>query len=269
MTQPQPEHNNELSERDRLPPTERGQDPERTEAMHGLAVEDARPLTSDERRAAENDTPLPERVYAPASERVPKEPVPGHRDFVEHTDESTPERQAVSTESEPPFTRVERPSSQPQQAWTPSPMSTPYSSPAATPTFSNLDEDRGDKWFGLPIGLGAAAALAGAAVGAWFYARWRHERDKPINRWRRQALQTASEVRDRMPPSEELQRPGGIGLLATALSIAVILWQKSRSGQKRPIETVTDVDWQHRLANLKERWSPRRVEMEKFSISRR
>jgi hypothetical protein len=210
---------------------------------------------------------LPERVYAPASERVPKAPVPGHRDFVERTDESTPERQAVGSPTEPTFTRVERPS---QQPWSPPPMST-----SASPTFSSMGEDRGNGWFGLPAGAGAAAALAGAAAGVWFYARWRRERDKPINRWRRQAWQTAYqarqaayEVRDRMPPGDELQRPGGIGLLATALSIAVILWQKSRSRSTPPMQAVAEADWQQRLSNLKERWSPRRVEMEKFSISR-
>jgi len=256
----QSEHKDELSERDRLPPTERGQDPERTETMHGLAVEESRPLTGDERRAAENDTPVPERVYAPASERVPKDPVPGHRDFVERTDESTPERQAATTPSEPTFTRVERPSSQPQQAWNPSPMS--------NPTFSSMGEDSGSTWFGLPARAGAVAALAGAAAGVWLYARWQRERDKPINRWRRQAWQTASEMRDRMPPRDELPRPGGIGLLATALSIGVILWQKSRAQAKTPVQAVSDADWQQRLATLKERWSPRRVEMEKFSLSR-
>jgi hypothetical protein len=264
----QSEHKNEVSERDLLPPTERGQDPERTEAMRGLAVEDSRPMTSDERRAAENDTPLTERVYAPASERVPKEPVPGHRDFVERTDESTPERQAVTSPPEPTFTRVERPSSGPQPAWNPSPTSTPYSSPTSNPTFNSMGEYGGGSWFGLPARVGAVAALAGAAAGVWFYARWRREHDKPINRWRRQAWQAAYEVRDRMPPRDELQRPGGIGLLATALSIGVILWQKSRTQPKTPVQAVTDADWQQRLANLKERWSPGRVELEKFSISR-
>jgi hypothetical protein len=38
------------------------------------------------------------------------------------------------------------------------------------------------------VGLGAAAllTLAGAVAGAWLYARWERERDKPINRIRRQ-----------------------------------------------------------------------------------
>jgi hypothetical protein len=37
------------------------------------------------------------------------------------------------------------------------------------------------------IGMGAAAALTlgGAAAGAWLYARWQRERNKPLNRLRR------------------------------------------------------------------------------------
>src|SRR5918911_292551 len=82
---------------DRLPPTERDEDPQRAEFTRELTTGEARPLTADERHAAEYDQPRAERVYAPASERVPKEPVPGHRDFIEHTDPATPERQSVAT----------------------------------------------------------------------------------------------------------------------------------------------------------------------------
>src|SRR5687767_11617364 len=107
---------------DRLPPNARGQDEARTEATHH--IDSSRPLTSAEREAAERDHPLRERVYAPASERVPKEPVPGHRDMIEHTDPATPERQAVAEEgsgpdAEPPFTRVTRPSTGQQSTVTP------------------------------------------------------------------------------------------------------------------------------------------------------
>src|SRR5579864_3706395 len=40
---------------------------------------------------------------------------------------------------------------------------------------------------GKTIGLGAAALLtvSGAAAGAWLYARWQRERNKPFNRLRR------------------------------------------------------------------------------------
>ena len=36
-----------------IPPTERNQDPAVTDAMHGLSTDVARPLTDDERKAAE------------------------------------------------------------------------------------------------------------------------------------------------------------------------------------------------------------------------
>jgi hypothetical protein len=54
-----------------------GEDPGREELMNDLATEPARPLTDEEEDAAEHDAPRPERVYAPASARVPKEPAPG------------------------------------------------------------------------------------------------------------------------------------------------------------------------------------------------
>src|SRR5689334_10806593 len=77
---------------DVIPPTERNEDPLRADVERGLAAEVAsRPLTEAERKAAEHDVPLGERVYAPASERVPKDPVPGHREMIAHTDPHTPE----------------------------------------------------------------------------------------------------------------------------------------------------------------------------------
>jgi hypothetical protein len=117
---------------DRLPPSERGQDEVRTEITHDTAAGSSRPLTRDERDAAEHDRPLPDRVYAPASERVPKT-VEGHREIIEHTDPTTPERQAVTEQgsdaddSEPTFTRVPRP------ATTPSATPPPGTTPSATP----------------------------------------------------------------------------------------------------------------------------------------
>src|SRR5437762_2370744 len=128
---------------DVIPPTERGQDPDRG-LMHDLTHESARPLTDEERKMADRDTPVGERVYAPASERVAKT-VPDYRDVVEHVDTHTPERQAVaqsSIETEPPFTRVARPSSTPgtmtstmpdtefTSSAMPGPTDTGYSSPS-------------------------------------------------------------------------------------------------------------------------------------------
>src|SRR5258708_495954 len=99
---------------DIIPPTERSQDPSLNQVMHDLSAEAVRPLTDAERKAADRDAPTGERVYAPASERVPVQPVPGHRNFTDHPDTHTPEREAAGAEStgstEPSFTRVARPS---------------------------------------------------------------------------------------------------------------------------------------------------------------
>ncbi|MBV9896416.1 MAG: hypothetical protein JO020_19805 [Chloroflexi bacterium] len=37
----------------------------------------------------------------------------------------------------------------------------------------------------IGIGVAAILTLAGAAIGAWLYSRWQHERNKPLNRVRR------------------------------------------------------------------------------------
>lgn len=78
------------------PPGERDQDEARSDMERGLASDPARPLSDEEREAARADAGVPPRVYAPASERVPKAPLPGHEDLAGHVDPTTPERQAVS-----------------------------------------------------------------------------------------------------------------------------------------------------------------------------
>lgn len=78
-----------------LPATERGKDSGRSDALRELEGGSARPLSDEEREAAERDHPPGERVYAPASERVPRDPIPGHAEIVSEIDESTPERRAV------------------------------------------------------------------------------------------------------------------------------------------------------------------------------
>src|SRR5678816_644664 len=83
-----PEHTQDV-----IPPTERNEDPLRSEVEHSLGEGTGRPPTDAERKAAEQGAPLTERVYAPASERVPVDPVPGHREMIEHTDPHTPERE--------------------------------------------------------------------------------------------------------------------------------------------------------------------------------
>jgi hypothetical protein len=54
-----------------------GEDVGREGLMNDLLSEPARGLTDEEEEAAERDPGRPERVYAPASARVPKEPAPG------------------------------------------------------------------------------------------------------------------------------------------------------------------------------------------------
>jgi hypothetical protein len=259
---------------DRLPPSERGQDEARTEVTHQTGS--SRPLTSEEREAAEQDAPLPERVYAPASERVPKEPVPGHRDMVEHTDTHTPERQAAADDpsatasvgAEPPVARVARPGSGP--ATTPTPVATPYASAATNPALESVWSDdrqpsvwqRGGSWAWLLVPVGVA-------FGVWLYVRRRREQNKPINRLRRQARLTAAEIRDRVPDRDELIQPA-MGLLAAAASTGVVAWRQAQRQRavKRASAAISEVEWQRRLNALKERWNPGRLELEKISISR-
>jgi hypothetical protein len=285
---------------DRLPPNERGQDEQRTETTHGLSIGGSRPLTSDERSAAERDVPLRERVYAPASERVPKEPVAGHREMVEHTDPATPERQGVSTEpgfsssapssastdmpGEPPFTRVPRPSGAQTDTVTPTP--TPYTSPTSNPGIQS-PWDYGETSAGLlprgMSGLGLLVVPACAAIGVWFWTRRRREQNKPINRLRRQARHTAAEIRDHVPNGTDIVQPA-FGVMAAVVSTGVMIWrqmQRQRPGRalkrashqaskraSHQAAKISDADWQKRLNALKERWHPGRLELEKISISR-
>ena len=74
-------------------------------------------------------------------------------------------------------------------------------------------------------------------------------------------------MRSRVPSGDELQSRG-VGLAATLASIGLVMWQKGRQQSRKQVEAVADADWQHSLMALKERWSPGRLEMEKFSISR-
>jgi hypothetical protein len=263
---------------DRLPPSERNQDQQRTEMTHGLAADGSRPLTAEEREAAAHDTGVAERVYAPASERVPVEPVAGHRDFIENTDDSTPERQAASTDptiaastttsSEPAFTRVERPSNSSATGYAPAPTSPLYASPNAHPTYNTEPSSVGLRRPGLPLGIGSAAMLTAGAVGVWLFLRWQRERNKPINRLRRQARHAAEEFSSRVPHSDEVVQPM-MSLLAAATSAALVLMQQAQKQRpERLIESLSDADLQKRLAQLKKRWDPRRLELEKVSISR-
>ncbi|HEV7664341.1 MAG TPA: hypothetical protein VGQ62_12445 [Chloroflexota bacterium] len=275
---------------DVVPPTERNLDPERDRVEHGLSFEGSRPLTDDEKKAADRDGPVAERVYAPASERVPVEPVPGHRDFVEHMDTHTPEREAAGqatpshSSSEPSFARVSRPTTPPTA--TPAGYGSAMSHPGSD-MYDNYASKRGSgKRRRLFMGIGFSwGTVICTAVGVWLFMRWRRERNKPINRIRRQAVQAvqaASELRERVPLPDDAARPA-MGLTTALLSMLVVLWQQSQARSRsvdkkmrhqagkassRVSDAASDLDWQKRLMHLKERWTPGRVELEKVSISR-
>ena len=264
---------------DVVPPTERNQDPEVTETTRGMTLDGSRPLTDAERKAADHDAAVGERVYAPASERVPREPVAGHRDFVEHPDTHTPERQAAvqpNPTGEPSFTRVRRPTGTGanSEAW------------SDAETSAAQSRTRTPMAVGWAIGLGMCGG-----VGLWLWLRWQRERNRPINRIRRQARQTAYELRERMPSGDEAARPA-VGLSTALLSVLALLWQQSRSrnassvaprdarsradrimrrtdkAARQAAQKISEADWQDRLARLKARWDPRRLELEKRSITR-
>ena len=55
---------------------DRGQDEVREALEESLGLGEARPLTREERQAAARDSAAHKTVYAPASERVPKPPLP-------------------------------------------------------------------------------------------------------------------------------------------------------------------------------------------------
>jgi len=249
---------------------------------------------AQKRTAADGEAPVAERVYAPASERVPVEPVPGHRELTDHPDTHTPERagQAATpaASTEPPFTRVTRPSPVPTAD---APTPDPYASTLTSPAYRTYDDSAWNaqaKSGGMPFGIGWITLGVCGGVGGWLFLRWRRERNKPINRIRRQAKHAAGELRDRVPSSpEDAVRPAA-GLGTALLSIAVILWQQSQARSRqadkavnrhtkkaakradkafsRASSAVSDVDWQKRLSSLKKHWDPSRLELEKIAISR-
>jgi len=63
--------------------SERGEDEMREDAMHSLSNQPSRPLTGDEKHAAEHHEEERKRTYAPASARVAKPPAPGDDRLIE------------------------------------------------------------------------------------------------------------------------------------------------------------------------------------------
>jgi hypothetical protein len=178
---------------DVVPPSERSQDQERS--MHDLVNAGARPLTDEERKAADcSSTSVGERVYAPASARVPKT-VPDYADVVSNTDSSTPERRAAGPPStsnsthmghwpqakEPSFTRV------------PGPIETGETSGwTSGDTESSRNGEKPHRWMSnrsdsnlMLLGMGWLSLSICTGVGIWLWMRRQRERNKPISRLRR------------------------------------------------------------------------------------
>jgi len=113
------------------------------------------------------------------------------------------------------------------------------------------------------------------AAGVFLYLRWQHERNKPLNRIRRQAgraRKAAGDLREHVPSAAEVRQPT-LGLLAALASTAIVLWRRMQSDTPtspaaRARDTISEADWQERLSKLKERWNPNRLELEKVSISK-
>lgn len=66
-----------------LDESERGKDDVRGDAVDTLLNTPSRPLTDEEKAAAEDDPGRPSRTFAPAEARVPKPPAPGHERLIE------------------------------------------------------------------------------------------------------------------------------------------------------------------------------------------
>jgi hypothetical protein len=66
-----------------LRPDDRGQDEVREALEESIALGEPRPLTREEREAAVRDPGPAKTVYAPASERVPKPPLPADEKLID------------------------------------------------------------------------------------------------------------------------------------------------------------------------------------------
>lgn len=76
--------------------SERGEDEAREDAMHSLTNQPSRPLSGDEKEAAEHDAGLDKRTYAPASARVAKAPAPGDDRLIEEGLDKPPAPEALA-----------------------------------------------------------------------------------------------------------------------------------------------------------------------------
>jgi hypothetical protein len=76
--------------RGELRPDDRGQDEVREDLEESIGRGEARPLTREEREAAARDPGPANTVYAPASERVPKPPLPADEKLIDPRKDDAP-----------------------------------------------------------------------------------------------------------------------------------------------------------------------------------
>ena len=92
----------------------------------------------------------------------------------------------------------------------------------------------------MGAGVGAVLAVSGGIGGAWLYARWQRERNKPINRLRRNAREMASRLGERIPDVDEL--PHGAAPMsgaATALLLTALI--ASRALRRDHVDGVDEI----------------------------
>ena len=78
--------------RGELRPDDRGHDQVREELEESIGLGESRPLTREEREAAARDPGPANTVYAPASERVAKPPLPADAKLINRNDEDASDR---------------------------------------------------------------------------------------------------------------------------------------------------------------------------------
>ena len=95
MTPRQDDERPDAEGKERLPrgelrPDDRGQDEVREALEESIGTGESRPLTREEREAAARDPGPARTVYAPASERVPKPPLPADEKLIDQRKDEVP-----------------------------------------------------------------------------------------------------------------------------------------------------------------------------------
>jgi hypothetical protein len=133
------------------------------------------------------------------------------------------------------------------------PGDAPGETPVTTPGWSVTPPATSQRWPALAssgpglaqsktIGLGAASLLmvGGGIGGAWLYARWQRERNKPINRLRRGAREVTSRLGERMPDVDELPPVAAPSGAAAALLLTGLLASRALRHDDDRTEQVRD-----------------------------